>query len=138
MLGNVIDSKLPTSIEDLFGNDFYLEKVNQTYASELKGKSLSIKTDGRSIVVRIVEGMAEQEIQFNKGRVAKRIIADLAKTNLTDLDKKTQENFTKVFASANKIMTKWTGEAFSTDAEALNSKVKVVKPKPTAQVSSLQ
>lgn len=137
MLGNVIESKKPTALEDLFGNDFYVSKANQTYAAELKGKALAIKEDGRSIVERITEAMTEQGIQFNKGRVAKCIIGDLAKMNVSDLDKTTLENFSKVFTAANKVMSKWTGEVFTDDLSQAPSKTKVVKTKAAIQAANL-
>ena len=44
---------------------------------------------------------------FNKGRVAKRIMEDLAKKKLSDLPSATVENFKKVITAANSLVAGW-------------------------------
>ncbi len=56
--------------------------------------------------------------QFDKGRVAKKVMTDFVKMDLNELDKETQGNFTKVFEGLNKVIQKWTGKGVNTAFKA--------------------
>jgi len=47
---------------------------------------------------------------FNKGRVAKRIMKDLAGKSLDDLPHETVDNFAKVIAEINRLVARWRSE----------------------------
>jgi hypothetical protein len=60
------------------------------------------------VVERVGEALKQAGIaEFNKGRVAKRIMDDLAKKKLSDLPTTTVNNFTKVFSAINSIVQGW-------------------------------
>jgi hypothetical protein len=103
MLGEIIGASRPTSIEDLFEEAEYVAAVEAAYAAELKGTSLTLDstTKGReSIVKRTADALTNQGIpKFNKGRVAKLILAKLGKQTLADLSPTTASAFRTVFAS---------------------------------------
>lgn len=110
MLGDILGAS-PCALEDLFGETYYLEKVNECYSKELKGKPINLdaKTAGKKTFVDRVEdafkklGLAD----FNKGRVAKKIMTDLAKKNLASLDKEVVAKFRLVIDAINNIVTGW-------------------------------
>jgi hypothetical protein len=101
----------PCALEDLFGEAFYLGKVNEAYAKELGGQPLALNpnTAGKKTIVdRVADaftglGMGE----YNKGRVAKRIMTDLGKKKLADVDADTVAKFRKVIDAINNVAASW-------------------------------
>jgi predicted ATP-dependent endonuclease of OLD family len=108
-LGNVLGVKEQRTLEDLFDEGFYMAHVNAAYAKELGGKSLSLAAgDQRSIVERIEDALKATGVSnYNKGRVAKRIMEELSKKKLTDLSPATVSRFIKVIAAINSIVAEW-------------------------------
>jgi hypothetical protein len=109
MLGKVLGVNHPCTLEDLFSEDYYLEHVNAAYCSELGKKTLKL---GRNlnlpIIERVEEALKAQGIErFNKGRIAKRIMKDLAKKTLAEVPQETVENFRKVITTINKTVQAW-------------------------------
>jgi len=110
MLGQILNADYQLAIEDLFSEEYYLGFVNQAYAKEL-GKT-KIKLTGNaqklSIVERVEIVLKEKGVErFNKGRVAKRIMQDLATKKLSDIPSGTTDNFKAVIVAVNKITETW-------------------------------
>ncbi len=110
MVGDTIGSK-PCALEDLFGETYYIAKVEEAYSKELAGKTLSLeqKTAGtKSLVHRVEDAFGKARLgTFNKGRVAKRIMTELGKSDLTAVDKDTVASFRKLIDAVNQVVTKW-------------------------------
>ena len=110
MLGDVTGSK-PCTLEDLFDEDYYIQKVKEAYTRELDGTSLLLEPNTarkKSLVHRVEDAFAKANLgDFNKGRVAKRIMVELGKSNLTSVDKHTVDSFHKVINAINEIVNKW-------------------------------
>ncbi len=109
MLGPAIGAEKDRCLEDMFSEDYYLGFVHEAYKKELGKKNLSLQAnDERPIVQRVETALQGTGIEtFNKGRVAKRIMKDLAEKSLSDLDDATIDNFTKVIAAVNSLLSKW-------------------------------
>jgi len=110
MVGDAIGAN-PCALEDLFGEIYYLTKVNEAYAKELGKKPLVLKakTAGKkSIVDRVEDAFAERGMgEYNKGRVSKRIMTDLGKKELSAVDADTVAKFRKVIDAINKVAASW-------------------------------
>jgi predicted ATP-dependent endonuclease of OLD family len=110
MVGDAIGSH-PCALEDLFGEAYYVAKVEEAYTKELAGKPLTLesKTAGKKSLVHRVEDAFEKAKlgNFNKGRIAKRIMTDLGKADLASLDKETVASFRKVIDAVNQVIAKW-------------------------------
>lgn len=110
MVGDAIGSK-PCALEDLFGETYYIAKVQEAYSKELGSNPLTLdpKTAGKkSLVHRVEDAFEKAKVHaFNKGRVAKRIMAELGKTGLSSVDKETVESFRKVIQAVNGVVAKW-------------------------------
>ena len=113
MVGDAVGAK-PCALEDLFGESFYVAKVEEAYAKELSGKSLTLepKTSGiKSLVHRVEDAFGKANLgPFNKGRIAKRIMAELGKSDLAAVDKDTVTSFRKVIDVVNQVVVKWKHE----------------------------
>jgi len=111
MLGRVLGTKGDRCLEDMFAEDYYLGLVLESYKKELGKKKLSLQPqDGRPIVQRVETALRATGIEmFNKGRVAKRIMKDLAVIGLDELPKETVDNFAKLLAEVNSLVAKWRG-----------------------------
>lgn len=110
MVGDAIGSK-PCALEDLFGEAYYIAKVQEAYSKELGGNPVTLdpNTAGKkSLVHRVEDAFEKANMQaFNKGRVAKRIMAEFGKTGLSSVDKETVESFRKVIQAVNGVVAKW-------------------------------
>nr|VFK42897.1 MAG: AAA ATPase domain-containing protein [Candidatus Kentron sp. TC] len=110
LLGRVLGVEGNRCIEDLFEEAYYLGFVRAAYGKELGGKELSIPQDKRSIVQRVETALQSLGIEkFNKGRVAKRIMQDLAGKSPDAVPSETADNFAKVIAEINRLVMKWRG-----------------------------
>jgi predicted ATP-dependent endonuclease of OLD family len=109
MLGQVLGVTHPCALEDLFSEDYYLEHAQAAYRSELGKKTLKLSKDStQSIVDRVEVALNGYGIEhYNKGRVAKRIMKNLAQKTLADLPEETVENFKKVISALNQIVRTW-------------------------------
>ncbi|MDF9826370.1 putative ATPase [Ereboglobus sp. PH5-10] len=110
MVGDAIGIK-PCALEDLFGEEYYLEKINESYAKERDKRVIALdpKTAGKkSIVDRVGDAFAKLKLgEYNKGRVAKRIITDLGKKSLAEVDADTVGKFRKVIDAINGVVASW-------------------------------
>lgn len=110
MVGDAVGST-PCALEDLFGEGYYLTKINEAYAKEFEKKPLTLnaKTVGKkSIVDRVEDAFGERGLgEYNKGRVAKRIMTDLGKKQLGACDADTVEKFRKVIDAINAVVKGW-------------------------------
>jgi hypothetical protein len=110
MVGDAVGVN-PCALEDLFGEAYYVGKVSEAYAKELGGKPLSIdpKTSGKKTIVdRVEDAFSKAGLgEYNKGRVAKRIMADLGKKRLAEVDADTTEKFRKVIEAINAVAATW-------------------------------
>lgn len=110
MVGDAVGAR-PCALEDLFGEAYYLSKVNEAYAKELAKKPLTLdaKTVGKkSIVERVEDAFGERGLgEYNKGRVSKRIMTDLGKKQLGECDADTVGKFRKVIDAINAVVASW-------------------------------
>jgi hypothetical protein len=108
MLGTVAGAAGTYAIEDLFDSTYYLEQSKAAYAKELGGKAIKLpaKPEG-SIVDRLALHFEGQGLTFNKGRVAKRIMKDLATKQAKDLPVETLDGFRKAIAAVNAVVARW-------------------------------
>lgn len=83
LLHDLVRAKHPFAIEDLFPEEFYLDCVKHVYAKQLAAngvEGITLKKGGM-LIKRVESFMAENEIAFNKGSIAKHIRGLLAKLN---------------------------------------------------------
>lgn len=110
MVGDAVGAT-PCALEDLFGETYYLTKVNEAYAKELAMKPLALnpKTANRKTIVdRVGDAFIERGLgEYNKGRVSKRIMTDLGKKELGAVDADTVAKFRKVIDAINKVAASW-------------------------------
>jgi predicted ATP-dependent endonuclease of OLD family len=108
-VGQILGMKENRALEDLFDEEYYLTLTQAAYTTELAGKRLTLKSQPHlPLVERVGEALKQAGIaEFNKGRVAKRIMDDLAKKKISDLPTTTVNNFTKVIAVINSIVQGW-------------------------------
>ncbi len=108
-VGQILGATGNRALEDLFDESYFLSQSQAAYAKELAGKKLSLAAKpGLSVVERVEDALKATGIpDFNKGRVAKRIMEDLAKKKLSDLPPATVENFKKAIAAANALVAGW-------------------------------
>ncbi len=109
MLGELLGGIKHATLEDLFDREYYLTKADVAYEKELGGKQLyDLVESGTAIVVATEVALKQAGVEtFNKGRVAKLIMSDLAGKRLTDLGTDTEVRFGRVIAALNAIMAKW-------------------------------
>ena len=108
-VGQILGATGNRALEDLFDEAYYVSQVQSAYAKELAGEKWAlVAKPGLSVVERVEETLKAAGIpDFNKGRVAKRIMEDLAKKKLSDLPPATVENFKKVITAANALVAGW-------------------------------
>jgi predicted ATP-dependent endonuclease of OLD family len=108
LLGDVIGNPGTCALEDLFDEEYYLSHASAAYSKELDGKQIKLpKTPPVSIVDRLKLHFSEREISFNKGRVAKLIMKDLATKALADLTPSTVDAFRKTIGAIVGTVAKW-------------------------------
>ncbi len=110
MVGDAVGTT-PCALEDLFGEAYYLVKVSESYSKELAGKPLTLdtKTTGKKTIVdRVDDAFSKAGLgEYNKGRVAKRIMSDLGKKKLTEVDADTIAKFRKIIDAVNAVAADW-------------------------------
>ena len=109
MLGELLGGMKNATLEDLFDRDYYLAMTEVAYAKELDGRHLKdwVKP-GAAIVASVGEALQDVGVEtFNKGRVAKHIMSDLAGKTLSDLGADTEMKFSRVIEALSAIMAKW-------------------------------
>lgn len=108
LLGDVIGASGMFSLEDLFDEGYYLSHVSAAYRKELAESAVTLpEMPSKSVVERLDSYFEERSLHFNKGRIAKRIMGDLATKSLDDLPKATVEAFRKTIAAINEVVSKW-------------------------------
>lgn len=95
----------PFSIEDVFPEDWYLERVKIAYRRDLTGAGLDtieLPKGGGSLVQRVERVFESRSLRFNKGTVAKLVRTDLAKAkDLTVLPEPTLAYGRKIVKAIN-------------------------------------
>jgi predicted ATPase len=109
MLGEVLGDTRQMTLEDLFDRDYYLAKADAAYTKELGGRKLKdLVRPNIAIAPAVEEALGTVGVQtFNKGRVAKLIMSDLAGKNLATLGADTEKKFARVIEAVNAIVAKW-------------------------------
>ena len=109
MLGEVLGESKQVTLEDLFDRDYYLDKSDAAYARELSGRKLKDLVSAELPILAAIEkalkGIGLET--FNKGRVAKLIMSDLAKKKIADLGTDTAMKFGRVVDTVNEIVSTW-------------------------------
>lgn len=110
MVGDAVGAN-PCALEDLFGEVYYVGKVSEAYSKELAGKPLTLDTKAagkKTIVDRVDDAFSKAELgEYNKGRVAKRIMSDLGKKTLAEVDADTAAKFRKIIDAINAVAATW-------------------------------
>jgi hypothetical protein len=133
LLGETLGKTGALALEDLFDEDYYLRQMKDSYKTEIGGKTLTIPQDARAIVERIGAAFETAGIgQFNKGRVAKRILNDLGKKTAADFGGSTLDNFEKVAVVLNQLVAKWEGESQPKPSKKSGKATKGRGPEATA------
>lgn len=108
MLGSILKRSGSCVLEDLFSEAYYISQVTDAYKTELAGRTLNLGQEKLPIVERVEIALSKLGIEpFNKGRVAKRIMTDLAKKKLSDIPEDMVTNFEKVFGALNQTLSQW-------------------------------
>lgn len=107
-LGDCVGAKgREFSIEDMFPDEFYLERVKSVYKKQLAlaGAEEIELTGDDQLCKRVERALEQHEIKFNKGSVAKVIRSHLSKMkSANDLPPKTKEMGEKLFAKILEVM----------------------------------
>lgn len=96
------------SIEDLFPEAFYVERVKASYEKEIAafGISLSPLPPGNLLSKRVEVAFQVAKVEFNKRRVGRRIAADIRQMKTTsDLPEQTRLMAEQLFASVAKAFS---------------------------------
>lgn len=108
LLGEVVGAAGTFAIEDLFDANFYLEHTAAAYFKELNGLPIQLPVkEGESIVDRLDAHFGGLGIPFNKGRVAKRLMKELAAKELAELSLPTVSGFRKAILAVNGVADRW-------------------------------
>jgi predicted ATP-dependent endonuclease of OLD family len=95
------------SIEDMFPDEFYLERVKGVYKKQLAlagVKDIELTGDDQ-LCKKVERALEKHDIKFNKGSVAKVIRSDLSKMkSADDLPPETKERGEKLFAKILEVM----------------------------------
>jgi len=95
------------SIEDMFPDEFYLERVKGVYKKQLTlaGVEDVVLTGDDQLCKKVERALEKHDIKFNKGSVAKEIRSDLSKMkSADDLPPETKEMGEKLFAKILEVM----------------------------------
>lgn len=107
ILGKVVGVVEEIELEDLFDQPYYLRATATAYAKELSSKQIKLAAGNGSIVDQLTKYFEPTGVKFNKGRVAKVIMKDLATQKFDDLSASTKESFKKVIDAVNQIVARW-------------------------------
>jgi predicted ATPase len=88
-------------IEDLLEPSIYIDLVMQSYARELKKKTLKLNTNIPRIAKRVELALRELDIEFHKTRPARLFLTQMATTAENLIDVGTRERFEKLFGTLN-------------------------------------
>lgn len=108
-LGDCIEAPgRPCTIENLFDEKFYVEKVQETYAKQLIAagvKKLALPKGSDPLLNRVERAMSTHNLPFNKGSVAKRIRTALGRMKGTnELSPETFERARKLISAINEAI----------------------------------
>lgn len=108
MLGKVLGVSHPCALEDLFDEATYLGHVQAAYAKELGTNRIALAKANKPIVERVEEALQAVGVpKFNKGRVAKIIMQELAGKTIGHLPPAVVQSFRQTIAAINAIVAKW-------------------------------
>lgn len=112
----------PYSIEDLFPEAYYIERVRAVYKRELEsvGKEIPALAAAATATldVRVRDALGQLGIKFNKGSVAKRIRSDLiAMKDVSELPAETKTAARKVINAINRGFSKAAPDVAGPDEE---------------------
>jgi len=109
-LGDVVGVKgREFSIEDLFPEDFYLDRVKRVYAKQLAAASVTevVLPNGDQVCKRAELLFEKCGLKFNKGSVTKQICADIRKLSKAgELPEQTMKMAESLFAAIRKAVSK--------------------------------
>ncbi len=108
-VGQILGATGNRVIEDVFEEVYYLTHTRLAYQKELAGRNLALaQAPERSVVERMETAFKGLGIpQFNRNRVARKIMEDLAKKKPAQLPAATVENFRKLVAAINALVAEW-------------------------------
>ncbi|MHB9134215.1 MAG: AAA family ATPase [Armatimonadota bacterium] len=100
------------TLEDLFPAEYYLKQVREAYRTELGNHPLVISDDHNlSLVDRVRDALLDRRIpHFDRARIARNIVLDLAKKSLAECEESTIDNFACLFAAINAATGAWLPE----------------------------
>ena len=96
-------------IEELFPEEFYLERVQKTYEKQIAAVGLSLRplSPGNQLAKRVEAVFASASLPFNKRSVCKRIASDIRQMKaLSELPEYTRDAAEKLFAAIAKGFAK--------------------------------
>lgn len=107
-ISEAFSSKPPSEadIEDILEPDVYVRLVKESYAKELKGKSLALNEKIPRIAKRIDAAFRDMNIPFHKTRPARLLLKKMATEPDTVVTKETAERFGNLFTVINRRFEK--------------------------------
>ena len=109
LLNTILGVSYPCTVEDLLNDEYYLGFVQVAYQSKL-GLVPLVLGDGwnRPLLPRVQDALANRGIpDFNRDRIARRIMRDLAKRTFSELPPVTVERFQKLITAINASFRAW-------------------------------
>jgi hypothetical protein len=108
-VGQILGAPGNRMIEDVFEEVYYLMHTRLAYQKELSGRNLTLpQAPERSVVERMEAAFKALGIpRFNRNRVARKILEDLAKKKPAQLPAATAENFRKLVSAINGLTAEW-------------------------------
>ncbi len=108
LIGDIVGKGGTCSLEDLFEEKYYLSQVADAYAKELSGVLINLPASPKESIVRRLEVYFESMgVSFNKGRVAKRIMKEMATKTISEVSPDTVTRFRNAIHAVNAIARKW-------------------------------
>lgn len=102
LLGDAVEEDKEVAIEDIFSEEYYLSKVQESHKQKLKEQNIN-KIEllpGELLKDRVTRTLQQYDVHFNYGSVAKLIRKDLAKKKkISDLEESTLDRATKLIKS---------------------------------------
>lgn len=93
-------------IEDLLGDESYLDLVREAYAKELSGKTLSLNANIPRVVARVEEAFRQTDIKFAKARPASLWMRKMATEPEAALSAEATCRFERLFKLVNAAVAK--------------------------------
>ena len=104
LVSEPIDPAREMDMEDLFPTDFYLPLVEESYAKELGGKSITLPAQrAPRIVAALTEFFEKKKIEFHKTRPARLFIDKLPRLTADQIPSALLDNFEKLIKAINPL-----------------------------------